>query len=247
MNLIEPYFPFYELPDVAALANDPSVNVPLNATDHFRGQGFVPLRSSGLTEQALAVMLDMAQLTVVVEAYSQYTLYNANLVGLISRRNAIHHRLLSLPSGPMIAESSDMPHALSHTLYEVCRLGALIYASAIFYVLPPSTGCPRRLVLWVQRVTRDVSYEDLNGGEVKCFIWALFLAGIAAEDMPERPWFVERLRRLLALASVSRWSEIKRVVVLFLWSNSVCDEGGMNLWDIVASDLRNPGNNDFED
>jgi hypothetical protein len=239
MNLTKPYFPFHELPDVAALADDPLVNVPLNSIDHSRGQGFEALRSSGLTEQAFKVMLDMVKLTIVVEAYSQYTLDNKNLVSLISRRNQIHHRLLSLPSGSMIAESSGMAHTLSHTLYEVCRLGALLYASTIFYVLPPSTGCPRRLVLWVQQVTRDVYYEGLNGSEVKCFIWGLFLAGIAAENMPERSWFIGRLRHLLALASVSRWSQIKSIAMLFLWSSSVCDEGGMNLWDIVASDLKN--------
>lgn len=237
MNLAKPYFPIHELPEVAALANDPSVNVLLNVADNTRGRGFLELLDCGLTEAALAVFLDMAELTTIVEAYSQHALENPNLVSLISRRNTIHHRLLSLPPDSVTMLDPTSPHALSHTIYEVCRLGAIIHASAILYVLPPSTGCPRRLVLQVQKVVESVQFERMSRNEVNCFIWVLFLTGVAAQNMPERSWFVERLKHLLFLAAISRWSEMKNIVVSFLWSSSVCDEGGMDLWDTVATDF----------
>jgi len=222
---------------VALLAEDPSINVLSEPIEDSRGRGFPALLSFGLTEEVLMVMLDMVNLTVVMEAYSQYTLMNPNLVTLISRKNVIHHRLLSLPSGPTLEKSSGKPHKL----YECCRLAAMTYAAAALFTLPPSTGCLRRLVLQIQSEMEDVCLEGLYGGGANFFIWVLFLAGVGAERMPERSWFVERLRDLLALEGVSRWNEIKSVVMSFLWMSSVCDEGGMNLWDDIASGLRNPG------
>jgi hypothetical protein len=110
----------------------------------------------------------------------------------------------------------------------------LIYANAALFVFPPSTGYPQQLVLRIRSVLEYICLERLDESEVKFFIWVYFLAGIGAENTPERLWFVERLRRLLLMEGILRWSEIKSVVMSFLWVGSVCDEGGMNLWDEVA-------------
>jgi hypothetical protein len=234
-NLRKPLYEFYDLPAVRLLAEDPSLNVLTAPISTSRGRGFPDLLSLGLTEEALIVVLDMVALSIVVEAYCEQTLINPNLLGLISRRNQIHHRLLSLPFG-MTLDSSRLPNKL----YECCRLAALTYATAALFVLPLSTGSPRRLVLQIQSAMEDIQPEGLRGCGCKFYIWVLFLAGIWAEKMPERPWFVDRLRHLLELEGIYRWPEIKRVVMSFLWMSSICDEGAMNLWEDVASELRKP-------
>jgi hypothetical protein len=226
LNLRKPYFPFYETPAVSLLAEDPFNNVLSTPIDNSRGRGFLGLLNFGLTAEALIVMREMVDLSVVMEAYCQQSLINPNLVALISRRNAIHHRLLSLPSGA--------------TLYECCRLAALIYSTAVLFPLPLSSGCPRKLVLQIQSVMEGVPLRGLYGCGGKFYIWVLFMAGIWAEKMPERPWFIGRLRSLLELEGVFRWNELKSVVMSFLWVSSVCNEGGMNLWDDVACGLRKP-------
>jgi hypothetical protein len=213
--------------------DDPSLNVRLHDSDEFYGQGFLGLVGLGLTEEALAVMLDMVNMTSLLEAYSQHTLINPHNEALAIRSNEIQHRLLSLPTGPELEKCSGTPHKL----YECCRLAALLYAIAALFTLPPSTGCPQRLVLDLKSALKDVHFQDLYGYEAKFYTWVLVLAGIGAEQMPERSWFVHRLQFLLTLESISRWRELKSVVMSFVWMSSVCDEGAMHLWDEVASGL----------
>jgi hypothetical protein len=236
LNLRKPFYEFYELPPVWALAEDPTLNVLSAPIDESRGRGFPGLLGLGLTEEALMVVLDMVNMSAVMEAYCEYTLINPNLRGLIGRRNEIHHRLLSLPPAVDLDGSLEP----SRKLYECCRLAALAYATAALFTLPLSTGCPRQLVLQIQSIVEDARLEGLYGCGGKFYIWVLFLAGIWAERMPERPWFVDRLRRLLELEGIYRWIELKMVVTSFLWMSSVCDEGGMNLWDDIAGGLRKP-------
>jgi hypothetical protein len=218
------------------MMDDPSMNVLLDDGEDFRGQGFLGLLSLGLTEEALTIMLEMVNMTSLMEAYSQNKLINPHNEVLASRSNGIQHRLLSLPSGPELEESSGMPH----TLYECCRLGALMYAIAALFILPPSTGCPQRLVLKLKSALEDVRFKDLYSSGSKFYIWVFTLAGIGAERMPDRSWFVGRLQVLMTLEGITCWSELKDVVTSFLWMSSVCDEGGKNLWDDVANGLRSP-------
>jgi hypothetical protein len=235
-NLRKPYYGFYDLPEVRLLADDPSLNVLSKPIEDSRGRGFLGLLSLGLTGEALAIVLDMVKLSALIEGYCENTLRNPNLIALICARNKVHHRLLSLPTGSKLEYSIGT----SFKLYECCRLAALAYATASLFVIPISTGAQHRLVLEIQAATKDVSWDTLYGCGGKFYIWVLFLAGIWAERLPERPWFVERLRGLLELEGIFRWQELKRIVVTFLWMSSVCDDGGMRLWDDVASGLNRP-------
>lgn len=220
---------------MASLANNPSINI-IQPIEDSRGNGFLPLLRLGLNEEILAVLLDMVKITIILEAYLQHTLINSNVVSLSSRRNEIHHRLLSLPSGAMLGNESE----LSYTLYECCRLAALAYATATLFALPPSTGVPQRLVSRIQSEIDKVCFPDLNSHEAKFYIWVLFLAGIWAEGMPERPGFIKRLTYLLQSEGIYRWKHLKDVLMLYLWMSAVCDEGGMILWDEVACGLAEP-------
>jgi hypothetical protein len=165
----------------------------------------------------------------------QHTLINPNIVSLSSRRNEVHHRLLSLPSDPGLGKESG----IAYTLYECCRLAALAYATATLIALPPSTGVPQQLISLIQSELNNVHFEKICLYQAKFYIWVLFLAGIWAEGMPERPWFIKHLRYLLELENISRWRDLKVVLLSFLWMSPVCDEGGMTLWDDIASGFRN--------
>jgi hypothetical protein len=184
----------------------------------------------------LKVLLDMAKITIIIEAYLQHTLIKPHVVSLSSRRNEVHHRLLSLPSGTMLEEELGIPC----TLYECCRLAALAYATATLIALPPSTGIPQQLISRIQWEIKNVDFEDLYVYEIKLYIWVLFIAGIWAEGTPERPWFIKWLTYLLKLEGITRWKELKSVLMMFLWMSPVCDEGGMTLWDDIACGLRKP-------
>jgi hypothetical protein len=236
LNLRKPYYEFYELPALRLFSEDASYNVPPAPKEDSCGKGFPALLDLGLTEESLMVFLDMAKLSALMEAHCQFTLINPNLSGLTSQRNEIHHRLLSLPPGTTLEESSGT----SCKLYECCRLAALAYATAAVFTLPLSTGSPQRLVLQIQEAMEGICLEDLNGCVSRFYIWVLFLGGIWAEKMPERPWFIGRLGRLLESEGICRWRELKSVLTSFLWMSAICDEGAMSLWEDVLSEHRKP-------
>jgi len=61
-----------------------------------------------------------------------------------------------------------------------------------------------------------VGFECIYGSEERAFIWVLFIAGIASEGLPQRWWFMEKLRSLVVIEGISRWSEVKSIVNSFL-------------------------------
>jgi hypothetical protein len=219
---------------VRSLVNDPSTNVLSKPIEDCRARGFLNLIRFGLTREALTVILDTLQVTALIEEYCELTLKNPNLIVIISKRNETYHKLLSLPTGPELELLTRSPYKL----YECCRLATMVYTTAVLVAIPISSGHPRRLVLMIQAVLKDILLNDLSEPERRFYVWVLFLTGIRAQGQPERTWFIDRLIGLLEREGISRWTSLKSVVTSFLWMNYVCDEGGMNLWDDIAGGLR---------
>lgn len=212
-----------------ARATDPTANVPLRPFDPHRGSNLASLLAYGLTEEALGVMVEMLNVTVLVENYVDGTLLGPDILALTCRKNHAHHRLLSLPTGAELSEFLGP----KTSFYECCRLAALMFATAVLFPMPRSTGIPQRLVTEIKQGIEATSLEALFGGGVSFFIWLLMLTGVAAAGLPERPWFEGRLIDLLTLEGVSRWSEVKSILASFLWMDSACDGSAMDLWDDI--------------
>src|ERR1700753_2460305 len=98
MDLRKPQFSFFEAREISMLAENPWLNALTVPMDEERGSGLPGLLEYGVTEQALKVFVDLQQISVIIEAYTQGTLQNPHVLSLTSRRNSIHHALLSLPT-----------------------------------------------------------------------------------------------------------------------------------------------------
>jgi hypothetical protein len=221
---------FYVAQEIWDRVNDPTINLPLQPFDEHRGSSLANLLAFGLTEEALRVMVDMLEITVLVENYIVGSLSNPDVIALTARRDQTHHNLLSLPTGAVLGDS-----LMERTnFYECCRLAAIMFATATLFPMPRSTCVPQKLVKEIKRYVDQTSILILHGGGRAFFIWVLMLGGTAAVGLPERPWFEGTLVELLWLEGVSRWSEVKRILASFLWMDSACDEGAMGLWDELA-------------
>lgn len=218
------------LPELQRRASDPNINVPTIPFDKHRGSALTSLLGFGLTGEALAVMIDMLKITVVVENFMSGNLLNADIMALKSWRDVTHHRLLSLPTGAALSESLGA----AACFYECCRLAALMYAVAVLFPMPRTTDVPQKLVKAIKLCVSQIDISTLHRGR-HFFIWVLALTAVAAASLPERPWYEEELAGLLSLENVSRWSELKQILASFLWMDSACDEGAMELWDEIAS------------
>jgi len=220
------------LPELQRRVEDPNINISILPTsDNHRGSALASLLAFGLTEEALAVMMEMMNITFLVEDYVGGGLRNPDLVALKSRRDVTHHRLLSLPTGPALSDSLGE----NADFYECCRLVAIMYATAVLFPMPRFSGVPQKLVKEIKSCVEKIDVLILRGGGRHFFIWVLALTGVAAMGLPERPWFEEQLATLLTLESVSRWMELKRIFTSFMWMDTACDEGAMELWDEIAA------------
>jgi hypothetical protein len=148
---------------------------------------------------------------------------------IVDMRNAVQHRLVSLPLGSDLGDVTMQQAGI----YECCRLTALLYACAVTFPLPTSTGWDRNLVRGIKQTLENLSLESWPVYRSDLHLWVLTLAGVAAFQKAERSWFVNRLRSLARLKGLSNWSQVLPVLKSFLWMDRACGAGGMSLWDEV--------------
>jgi hypothetical protein len=109
----------------------------------------------------------------------------------------------------------------------------------MFFPIPRSTNTPQNLIKEIRKCIDNMRFTTIVAETTRpFFIWVLMLGGIAAEGLPERPWFEDMLSTLFVIEGISRWSQVKGIMESFLRMESCCDGGAMNLWDNVAAGLR---------
>jgi hypothetical protein len=232
LNILEPpEIGYYALPEAIRRAADSTRNVlphPISTFHNHRGSSFASLLTCGLTGEAFAVLMEMTHFSFVIETHLQGRLINPDECALRSKRDQLHHKVLSLPRGDRDTERTSV--------YECCRWAALLYSTSLIFPLPQATGISRTLIKEIQRCVDKTNLTMLvSGAPRQFFIWVLMLTGIAAERMPElRAWVEEMLNLLLVLEGASKWIEVKGIVESFLWIGACCDDGAMNLWDEIA-------------
>jgi hypothetical protein len=185
----------------------------------------------GLTPDIHKVILDLSDISTHIEAYCAGNLIKPDLQILLSKKNAIHHALLSLPT----ADEALIPER-DRGVYECCRLGGILYSTAVLFPLPKSTGTLPRIASMVRTAVEGFRLETCFEGGGKVLIWILLLGGIAAEGTLERVWFLRRLKPLLAMEGITSWTSLNGLVARFLWMESACADGALKVWE----ELRQP-------
>jgi hypothetical protein len=248
-RLVQPYHPFLE--DLPALQPklrrfvDPkhiSRNVINNVTPTYTRtlpdsgdeepvvwSGFRELTPLGLTEEALGVFRDMRRYNALLEKYCDGDMWTYTRMELIDMRNAVQHRLVSLPLGSDLGDVTMQQVGI----YECCRLTVLLYACAVTFPLPTSLEWDRNLVGGIQQTLENLSLESWPVYPSDFHLWVLMLGGIAAFQKAERSWFVGTLRSLAWRKELCDWSQVLPVFKSFLWLDRACEAGGMSLWDEV--------------
>lgn len=153
------------------------------------------------------------------------------------QRNLVQHHLLALPSAEHLGES----FAYSFPVYEICRLAGLILGVGVIFPLPVETSPFSTLIklLQAELQRRSIFKSSWDTPDVvKVLIWALMLGGIAAKGYPERPWFVDILRKVVVHSGLCRWQDLKQVLELMVWLDIACDCAGKQLWDEMNRTVR---------
>jgi hypothetical protein len=197
--------------------------------------GFGRLRQIGFTLEMADVFQALRVYTNIVIEHITMPHPNPDLSLLCDQRNLVQYHLLTLPSARSL--TTWFPHPHHQTIYESCRLAALIYAVGVTFPLPSQCSPLPRLAHLLQETlqeTPDATSLWTHPQAQVALLWALTLGGIAAENRPERAWFVQTLSQAAVNNGIYSWSELKSVLEFMLWYDTACDRAGYSLWLEVA-------------
>ncbi len=170
-----------------------------------------------LEESFQLIVCDIRCYLDMIESYGQVRWPHVHHGTLASFRNVIQHRLLSVDSNP------------SKPLREVCRLAILLFSSVVVYPLQNR----KPMLFYLDNMTKLLKSEQHMDENFR--LWLLVLGGMAADQAPLQSWYVSKLRSLVSTQPKS-WSRVRELLRGFLWLDSACGEGGLELWLRVIQD-----------
>lgn len=235
VKLQRPHYPNWDIPDIMEDMEDPNINVLPDGSIATQATSFASLIPFGLTIEVLYAVLDTSDVTIRFQHYGRGTLKNTDPQSIFSQNNRQHHPLLSLPP----ASTSELGLKDSaRAVYDCVRLTALLYSSCTLFPLPPSTGAVQRLVRMLKAAIEGLSLDVVLEGAAPMLIWSFFLGAIESEIMPEesiKSWYLRRLESVLRLNGAKTWTEVKEILVSFLWMEEACDAGALRVWESVKA------------
>jgi hypothetical protein len=223
LDLRKPVWPLYESDDMSVIMEDPFANVLALPIDRNKGSSLSSLVKQGIPTEAVETLLDMHNVSVIIEADPRGDLIHVNMMAVEHKRDLAHHRLLSLPIGVELVGATDR----ERSIYECCRLAALAYDLSMLFSVLPFSGI-KRLVLQVQRTVEMMDSESSFGPGANFFIWVYFVTGAAIPSQSE--WFVGRLRALLVAQRIDSWAGVTSILESFLWMSEGMDKAAVDLW-----------------
>lgn len=121
---------------------------------------------------------------------------------------------------------------------ESCRLGLLIYIYLIIRELPCTASMFEHMVGRLRASLEHINLSAWSGPLSRLLLWILFTGCAAASYTPHKPWFVSRISRLCISAHLTRWREIKNVLVGIVWLESACEQICKPVWvDVMEETL----------
>ncbi|KAJ5598889.1 hypothetical protein N7510_000004 [Penicillium lagena] len=182
----------------------------------------------GLTSELIEAFHAMRAYSAVVEKYMSGSLANPNLDRIADQRNFTQHRILSLPQGSQLAAV----HHKQLSLYEPCRIAAMIYGVGVIFPLPEQTAPFKSLATMLKRELQqtDWSYFSQSSLSRRFLLWILVMGGMASLGMPERNWYVSQLHTCLSQFRTTTFSSLRRSLKSVLWLDCACDTGARELW-----------------
>lgn len=191
-----------------------------------RGRGF-RLLSDHIPDFATDVFQDLAILDAIMCHTRLQQLSNDVLQHILTVRNCVAHRLLSLPSWDEMDESTQQQ--TDSRVYEICRLSCVIYSNAVLFSMFPHSGWQDRLT-WRLRWLHSLDVPPTAASEAMdgLVLWSLCIGAVASFEGQNSSFFQLTVRQFLSERydpPENYAKEVKDRLEEFLWSENACDIG----------------------
>lgn len=142
-----------------------------------------------------------------------------------SRVCIILQRLLQVPL-------LSKPESEEAKISECCRCAAAIYIFLPFENHYPDPRIMINSLLHKLKSNLGSIVQRLESSPL--LPWFLSVGGVAAEDLPERDWFVGHLGDVMNAFGLKIWPALRDCLTMVLWKAKVCDGPFLRLWDETA-------------
>ena len=194
------------------------------------GQGFVVLHRILKPDKVVhlyPVLCRLSDYTLAVDDYVEGRSEAQSLGCIAAERNFVQHSLMSLvPEEQATGEQQD-------PIYDLCRLAAMIYSLIVVFPLPVQTAPFSKLARQVKEQMSHPAVHARWSESPQLMLWITFMAAIASIGINERSWYVSTLDRLVSRLGIGSWTEVKGLLLDFLWYGSISDVDGADLWKEV--------------
>ncbi|PIA94164.1 hypothetical protein CB0940_08896 [Cercospora beticola] len=200
----------------------------------IEGKYFYEHISHGLNHEHCAVYYRLSCVDKLLDDFAQpgRAVSRDEAFFIAELSSAVQHELLSLPSWRDLNPAQD--NCRSEVVFESTRMAGILYSNSV--VFPVKASDP-----WLDQLLTQmrVVFEQENAmlGDRDCapiFVWALFIASMAAYSTPHREFFSALLRRLLHRFNLLSWKLVHPILRGFLWRDSACLQGASTLWKYLA-------------
>ena len=173
----------------------------------------------GLPPDALETLLNLVAVDNIMSRFNE-SLSDA-MERLLSLRNAALHMLISLPTwSELSVEAKEGRHS---SIYDICRLTSVIYATAVMLGMPPHLGWHVVLAARLRSLLETVALDQWREDASDLLMWSLFIGGLASYRSEHRVYFEETLRGVLRRRDLASWPSVRSILHGYLWSDSACE------------------------
>ena len=194
---------------------------------HKTGKGFHEIKELRCLDEAIRYVRDVV---VALDQHQRGGQNAPSLPSLLRARNAVQHHLLCLPS----ADSIQNMDCVNRFLYNICRLGFLIFSNMALFPLPMESGVAERLVTMLRETLSNIPCLEDDNVWLRysgVLTWVVLLGGISSTSTSARLWYVSYLGNIIPTVYTLRWRILEdEVLSTFIWWRHVCDQLGESIW-----------------
>ena len=192
--------------------------------------GFTPL----VPYEASLVFTQLGLIDQLMHFFQHQHLGDPQYFHIIRARNYAQHCLLSLPTWDELP-ARHKSH-LNKLSYECSCLTVRLYATAVLFPIPSSSGWHIDILSHLRTLQNDLVFLKQPFDAWPLFVWSAYVCGIASYRTCHRSFYVECLRQLVRKANLRTWTQVRSGFDAFLWSDAACGHGAAVLWDELRID-----------
>ena len=230
-NLTQPFYPF--IPTGTASSSLVPILHPRDFVFTKLGRGFSVLQEHQLhntdwetTQQLCEIIDSIGSYTVIVNDYCSGSLRTRDLSLIANRRNALQHRLLSLPPQPQL----QPPDKTCIPFYELSRLATIIYSLIAVFPLPKRTAPFAALAQLIKEKLSAIDVSKATRSQRELLLWIATMAALAALALPERSWFVSSVDAASRSLAIHDSNSARDLLENFLWYGPTSNVDLEELW-----------------